>query len=111
MIATSLKALFCGRKYSVGNIVILGKTEGEFQFGRASHIIWWDNIFYLLIEKLETNGFHVHLNAFHIAKLKENLSREFSIVKVSKLLYFHPLDSFHKIQDGNTYVRLKYYAF
>jgi hypothetical protein len=101
----SNKALILGQRYSKGNIVVLGKSQGMLDFCVVSLVVWKEKTAYLLIQKVKTVGFKWALNAYLI---EPNSSADMQLLDVSELLDFHPLDSCIPFQDHDVYVRPRY---
>ncbi len=114
LIQTSLKAQIFGRRYSKGNVVILGKDRGILQFGQIENIIWKNAQAYLFFKKITTVGLNSTVGAYIVKHLdyRDNspASSAFSLFATSELLDFHPLDISMPFSDHDMYIRLRYHV-
>lgn len=89
VIHTCFKIKVWGRRYSVGNIVVLGRclTERELQFGKICTVIWLrktKSVFFL-IKKMKTVGLCSDLNVY-LVKIPDDMDlSNFACVSVSEI--------------------------
>lgn len=108
-VTISVKAKIWGRRYSKGNIVVLGKRCGDriLEFGLVETIIWSpiNELAYLFVKKMETLGLDQSINAYNV---KQQTGDTFLILSINELYDYHPLDVYTPYDDREMYVRLKY---
>ena len=104
-IKTSPAVTYFGRKYSIGNVVVLGKESSDLKFGVIEHILWHKNEAYVLAKELHLFGFYSHYHSYHL-----NIQRDsYAILKIEDLLDFHPLDYIYKTESNEHFVRLRHH--
>lgn len=110
------KFVVWGRRYSVGNVLLLGKcqVQHELKFGLIHKIICIQEHLYVyfLVKKFNTLGYRSSVNAYLVIERDGSDPRDFSCVTVkSDLLNYHPLDLYIQIADGSVpLVRLRYFV-
>ena len=103
----SLKFSYCGRRYSQGNVVVIGKQNSELEFGEIKKIVWQESRPILVVEHLHTLGFEPH---FHAYAVSNSDCPVFSCLSVNDLFDFHPLDKISKSGYSHDFVRLNYHV-
>lgn len=115
VVKTSTKAVIFGRRYSTGNVVIVGKKHGILQFGHIQTIVWQNQQAYLLLKEMKTIGLDTAVGAFIVEHSVLDCNSIFALsafhlVTVKELLDFHPLDICMPFSDHKMYIRLRYHV-
>lgn len=114
VVFTTTKVRVWGRKYSVGNYLILNKCpiEGELQFGIIQKIIWLEETksAFFYVKKMRTLGFKSFVNAYIVEQTDDSDGLNFSCVSVDDLLDYHPLDMYIPTIGAPMHLKLRYFV-